>query len=115
MPGKSSRARCTKRLIQHTDVARQGKKKLIWRVMVRISSPGLSRSAQCHFAENSMASSKKINVAIIGLGFGAEFIPIYRNHPNANMYAVCQRNTEKLKKVGDEFKIEKRFTSYDDV
>src|SRR6188768_3803730 len=57
----------------------------------------------------------KINIAIVGLGFGAEFIPIYQLHPNANMYAICQRNTEKLKQVGDEFKIEKRYTDYDEL
>ncbi|MBX3240308.1 MAG: Gfo/Idh/MocA family oxidoreductase [Chitinophagaceae bacterium] len=60
-------------------------------------------------------SSKKINVAIIGLGFGAEFIPIYQRHPNANMYAICQRNKEKLDAVGDEFGIEKRYTDYDEL
>jgi predicted dehydrogenase len=57
----------------------------------------------------------KINVAIIGLGFGAEFIPIYQRHPNANMYAICQRNEEKLNQIGDEFKIEKRYTDYDEL
>ena len=49
------------------------------------------------------AADKKVNVAIIGLGFGAEFIPIYQAHPNANMYAICQRNAQKLNKVGDTF------------
>jgi predicted dehydrogenase len=44
---------------------------------------------------------KKINVAIVGLGFGAEFIPIYQRHPHANMYAICQRTPEKLKADGD--------------
>jgi predicted dehydrogenase len=57
----------------------------------------------------------KINVAIAGLGFGAEFIPIYQRHPNANMYAICQRNKEKLEQIGDEFKIEKRYTDYDEL
>ena len=33
-------------------------------------------------------SDKKINIAIIGLGFGAEFIPIYQKHPNANLVAI---------------------------
>ena len=28
-----------------------------------------------------MAKKNKVNVAIIGLGFGAEFIPIYQRHP----------------------------------
>jgi predicted dehydrogenase len=60
-------------------------------------------------------SDKKINVAIIGLGFGAEFIPIYQRHPQANMYAVCRRNEAELNQVADQFDIEKRYTSYDDV
>jgi len=60
-------------------------------------------------------SDKKPNVAIIGLGFGAEFIPIYQNHPNANMYAICRRNETELNKVGDVFGVEKRYSSYSDV
>ena len=59
--------------------------------------------------------TKKINVAIVGLGFGAEFIPIYQKLPNANMYAICQRNVEKLNEVGDEFGIEVRYTNYDEL
>ena len=60
-------------------------------------------------------ATKKINIAIIGLGFGAEFIPIYQKHPDANMYAICQRNAQKLKEVGDAFGIEKRYTDYDEL
>ncbi len=58
---------------------------------------------------------RPVNVAIIGLGFGAEFIPIYQRHPNATMYAICQRNVEKLNKIGDAFGVETRYTNYDDV
>ena len=57
----------------------------------------------------------RVNVAIIGLGFGAEFIPIYQKHPNANMYGICQRNKEKMDKIGDAFGIAKRYTDYRDV
>ena len=60
-------------------------------------------------------SAKKWNVAMVGLGFGAEFMPIYQNHPLGNIYAICQRNKEKLNKIGDTFKIENRFTNYEDV
>jgi predicted dehydrogenase len=60
-------------------------------------------------------NTKKVNVAIIGLGFGAEFIPIYQEHPHANIYAICQRNKEKLDKIGNAFKIEKRYPNYADV
>ena len=58
---------------------------------------------------------KKINVAIIGLGFGAEFIPIYQGHPDANLVAVCQRDPKKLKTIQDAFGIAKGFTDYDDL
>jgi predicted dehydrogenase len=60
-------------------------------------------------------SDKKINVAIIGLGFGAEFIPIYKKHPNANLVAICQRNRTKLDEIGGAFNIEKRYTSFDEL
>ena len=36
-------------------------------------------------------TSKPINIALVGLGFGAEFLPIYQRHPLANLYAICQR------------------------
>lgn len=60
-------------------------------------------------------STSKMNIAIIGLGFGAEFIPIYQRHPYSNMYAICQRNEENLNKTGDAFGIEKRYTDFDEL
>src|SRR5436190_1780925 len=55
---------------------------------------------------------KKIRVAIVGLGFGAEFIPIYQGHPNAEIVAICQRNETKLNQIGDAFKLGTRYTDY---
>src|SRR5205085_12231018 len=55
---------------------------------------------------------KKIRVAIVGLGFGAEFIPIYQGHPNADLVALCQRNEQKLHQIGDAFKVGVRYTDY---
>src|SRR5215468_8014313 len=52
---------------------------------------------------------RKLNVAIVGLGFGAEFIPIYQRHPDANMYAICQRTQKKLAAIGDAFGVERRY------
>jgi len=60
-------------------------------------------------------SQRRINIAIVGLGFGAEFIPIYQRHPNANMYAICQRSQEKLDSIGDAFEIEKRCTDFKEL
>jgi len=59
--------------------------------------------------------SDKINIAIVGLGFGAEFIPIYQRHPHANLYAICQRTADKLNQIGDSFGIEKRYTDFDEL
>ncbi len=59
-----------------------------------------------------MASEKPIRVAIIGLGFGAEFIPIYQNYPGAEMYAVCRRDKAGVDEVGDKYGIPARFTDY---
>src|SRR5213594_3768650 len=57
-------------------------------------------------------SARKVNVAIVGLGFGAEFIPIYQRHPNANMYAICQRTRKKLDAIGDAFGVERRYDDF---
>jgi len=57
----------------------------------------------------------QVNVAMVGLGFGAEFIPIYQAHPQANVVAICQRNEEKLNKVGSTLGIDKRYTKFEDV
>lgn len=56
-----------------------------------------------------------VNVAMIGLGFGAEFIPIYQNHPDTRVAAICRRNQVELDKSGDQFGIEKRYTEFDQV
>jgi len=62
--------------------------------------------------ESKNMNKNKLNVAVVGLGFGAEFIPIYQRHPHARMYAVCQRTREKLDAIGEAFGVEKRFTDY---
>jgi predicted dehydrogenase len=54
----------------------------------------------------------KFRAAIVGLGFGAEFIPIYKRHPQAEMFAICQRNQDSLDRIGDAFGIERRYTDY---
>ena len=60
-------------------------------------------------------AERKVKVAIVGLGFGAEFIPIYQKHPNAEMYAVCRRNRAELNKIGDAAGVAKRYDKYEDV
>ncbi len=59
-----------------------------------------------------MPIDSKVRVAVVGLEFGAEFIPIYQQHPSADMYAICQRTEAKLHQVGDRFGVPVRYTSY---
>ena len=59
-------------------------------------------------------SKSRVRVAIVGLGFGAEFIPIYQAHPDAEMYAICRRDRAELDACGDKFGIppDRRYTDY---
>ena len=59
-----------------------------------------------------MPSRRKINIALVGLGFGAEFIPIYQRHPHARVHAICQRSRKKLDAIGDAFGVERRYDDY---
>lgn len=60
-------------------------------------------------------SQKKFRAAIVGLGFGAEFIPIYQAHPQAEIVAICRRDTQQLKQCGEHFGISQRYSRYEDV
>lgn len=62
-----------------------------------------------------MASDQPTRVAIVGLGFGAEFIPIYQAYPGADMHAICRRDPKGLDECGDRFNIAKRYRQYADV
>ena len=59
--------------------------------------------------------TKVLNAAVIGLGFGTQFLPIYQRHPNTSMYAICRRSKEALVAIGDAFGVEKRYTRFQDV
>jgi predicted dehydrogenase len=62
-----------------------------------------------------MSSTQRVRVAIVGLGFGAEFIPIYQAHPNAEMYAICRRNKAELERCQKQFGVPKAYSSYEEL
>jgi len=59
-------------------------------------------------------NTQRFRVAMVGLGFGAEFIPIYQKHPLGEVAAICQRTESKLNHLGDALGIERRYTKFDD-
>ena len=58
---------------------------------------------------------KRIRVAVVGLHFGADFVPIYKSHPDVERVAVCDLDEPLLYAAGDRFGIEDRFSSLEDL
>ena len=56
-----------------------------------------------------------MRIAVAGLHFGAEFVPIYQHHPDVERVAVCDPDEQQLHRVAEQFGIQDRFTSLDDV
>ena len=61
----------------------------------------------------SGTGSSTVDVAVVGLGFGEDFLPVYRAHPGVGEIAVVDANEERLASVGDRHGLEHRFTSVD--
>ena len=56
-----------------------------------------------------------LNVALVGLGFGAEFTPIYLHHPDVATVTLCDADEEKLNAHGDRYEVADRAHSLDEV
>jgi predicted dehydrogenase len=50
----------------------------------------------------------RINVAVVGLGFGAEFVPIYLDHPNVESVMICDSDNERLNN-------KKKYTDFSEI
>ena len=63
----------------------------------------------------SAPTDRRIRTAIVGLGFGAEFIPIHQRHQHVELVAICQRSRDKLDAIGAAHGVARRFTCYADL
>lgn len=59
--------------------------------------------------------NKNITVAIVGLGFGAEFVPIYIQHPDVTKVVICDSDAQALSRTGDRFSVDNRQDRLNDV
>jgi predicted dehydrogenase len=59
-----------------------------------------------------MTTPRRIRTAIVGLGFGAEFIPIHQRHPHVELVAICQRSRDTLDAIGAAHGVARCYTSY---
>lgn len=54
-------------------------------------------------------------VGVVGLNFGAEFVPIYREHPDVDAVVICDADRVRLHRVGDRLGVEGRFGRLEDL
>ena len=55
---------------------------------------------------------KKLKFGLVGMGFGANFAPILKNHPSTELYAICRRDAVELEKAGKYFGVTKLYTDF---
>ena len=56
-----------------------------------------------------------ISIAVVGLGFGAEFAAIYHRHPDVRRTVIADTDPNRLTRVGDRFDIHDRSESLESV
>jgi predicted dehydrogenase len=56
-----------------------------------------------------------IRIAIVGLGFGAEFVPIYLSHPDVISVAICDSNPDRLRSAVTKFAVRQEYADFEEV
>lgn len=56
-----------------------------------------------------------LRIAVVGLRFGADFVPIYLRHPDVARVGLCDLSEEARNRLGDEYGIEDRFATLEEV
>ena len=62
-----------------------------------------------------LAKKAGLRVAVVGLGFGAEFVPIYLHHPGVASVSICDPDEERLNGTGDRFRVSHRLRDLEEV
>jgi predicted dehydrogenase len=57
--------------------------------------------------------TKGLHVGLVGLRFGAEFLPIYQHHPFVSKVSVADTDKARLDQIGDAFDVAGRYQSLD--
>jgi predicted dehydrogenase len=56
-----------------------------------------------------------LRMALVGLGFGAEFVPIYLHHPQVESLTICDSDPRVLQEIGDRYEIKERCTDLREI
>lgn len=56
-----------------------------------------------------------LNIAVVGMGFGAEFVPIYLQHPDVDEVTICDTDEERLRRVADRFQLSRTCNQFEEL
>jgi predicted dehydrogenase len=56
-----------------------------------------------------------MRVALVGLGFGEEFVPIYLHHPRVDELVICDKDPAVLDAVSRRYRVTQRTTDFEEV
>ena len=60
-------------------------------------------------------TTQGLTIAVVGLGFGEQFVPIYLSHPAVSEVVLVERDPMRLRAVGDRYGIADRYLHIEDV
>jgi predicted dehydrogenase len=60
-------------------------------------------------------SASRLRVAVVGLGFGAEFVGIYKDHPDVAEVAICDSDPVRLGRMGEKLGVQRRYADLEEV
>jgi len=60
-------------------------------------------------------ATRKLSVAVVGLGFGGGFPAIYLDHPDVERVAVCERDERRLRAITERYELDAVFRDFDEV
>lgn len=62
-----------------------------------------------------MNQNAKLNIVLVGLGFGGSFIPIYRDHPNVETLGLYDTNGDLTRAKAEKFHADKIYNSFEAI
>jgi predicted dehydrogenase len=62
-----------------------------------------------------VSAYRQLRIAVVGLGFGEDFLPIYLEHPNVESVAIVEPNEGRRLSVGDRYGIIHRYADLDQL
>ena len=62
-----------------------------------------------------MSEEMKVRIAVAGLNFGANWVSVYKEHPNVEYVALCDTNKALLDSVADKHQIQRRYAKLEEI